>query len=107
MAVTRRTTHVEAYGLCGESQDVQIFFSRWVLSTNPSPEENSRVLDSARLPLRMSRMNADPLRQLFPALTDAELNAARENLDLYLELAWEILEENCGLSTVDETSVPS
>jgi hypothetical protein len=31
---------------------------------------------------------------LFPELTDAERQVAAENLDQYLELAWEIWEES-------------
>jgi hypothetical protein len=49
----------------------------------------------------MSSMNTDPCKELFPALSDNELNIARENLDLYLELAWEIYEEMQAKSTVD------
>ncbi len=33
------------------------------------------------------------LKKLFPSLGDDELQKARENLDAYLELAWEIYED--------------
>jgi hypothetical protein len=32
-------------------------------------------------------------KELYPALTNEELQIARENLDAYLELAWEIYED--------------
>jgi hypothetical protein len=32
-------------------------------------------------------------KELYPALTNEELQIARENLDTYLELAWEIYED--------------
>ncbi len=32
------------------------------------------------------------LKKLYPALTDDELRIASENLDRYLEIAWEIAE---------------
>ena len=38
-------------------------------------------------------MISDLLKELYPALTDEELQIARENLDAYLELAWEIYED--------------
>ena len=34
------------------------------------------------------------LRTLYPSLPDSELALARENLDCYLTLAWEIFEDN-------------
>jgi hypothetical protein len=39
-------------------------------------------------------MNIEELRKLYPKLTEDELRIASENLDAYLELAWEIFEEN-------------
>ena len=38
-------------------------------------------------------MISDLWKELYPALTDDELQIARENLDAYLELAWEIYED--------------
>lgn len=38
-------------------------------------------------------MQNELLRALFPALRDEELKVAEENLDRYLQLAWEICEE--------------
>ena len=38
-------------------------------------------------------MNEKELGDLYPELTDEEQKTAAENLDLYLELAWEIFEE--------------
>lgn len=38
-------------------------------------------------------MNADILRKLYPTLTYEELRIAGENLDAYLQLAWEIFQE--------------
>jgi len=38
-------------------------------------------------------MNCDTWRDSFPKLTDEELKIALDNLDAYLELAWEIFEE--------------
>lgn len=38
-------------------------------------------------------MNVDALRKLYPTLTDEELRIAGENLDAYLQLAWEIFQE--------------
>jgi hypothetical protein len=35
-------------------------------------------------------MNIEELKKLYPSLSDEELVIAQENLDLYLELAWEI-----------------
>jgi hypothetical protein len=41
----------------------------------------------------MTEKPAD-LKSLYPGLTEAELMVARENLDRYLALAWEIFEES-------------
>ena len=38
-------------------------------------------------------MFGDPMRDLYPALSNSESALARENLDRYLALAWEICEE--------------
>ena len=35
-------------------------------------------------------MQDENLRELFPGLTAEEMEIARENLDRYLEIAWEI-----------------
>jgi hypothetical protein len=40
---------------------------------------------------------------LYPKLTDEELAIAGENLGLYLELAWEIMEEEKDRTTSDES----
>lgn len=54
-------------------------------------------------------MNDDVWKELYPALTDEELQIARENLDAYLELAWEIyedaqVEERAGLTGAGSSS---
>jgi hypothetical protein len=47
-------------------------------------------------------MEDEVLKKLFPALKDDELQTARENLDAYLELAWEIYEDmKAGTGAVD------
>jgi len=47
-------------------------------------------------------MDNEALKKLFPSLADDELPAARENLDAYLELAWEIYEDaKAGTGPVD------
>lgn len=38
-------------------------------------------------------MDLEALRALYPGLTGDELRIASENLDAYLELAWEIFED--------------
>lgn len=38
-------------------------------------------------------MNLENLRVLYPTLSDEELAVARENLDRYLLLAWEVYED--------------
>ena len=43
-------------------------------------------------------MSGDAIKDFLPDLLDSELQRAHENLDLYLELAWEIYED---LQTVD------
>jgi hypothetical protein len=48
-------------------------------------------------------------KELYPALTSEELQIARENLDAYLELAWEIYEhvqaqERDGLTGAESSS---
>ncbi len=37
--------------------------------------------------------NVEELKALFPNLSDSELTVAAENLDRYLLLAWEIVED--------------
>ena len=49
----------------------------------------------------MGHMNGDSLRKLYPGLSDEDLNRVSENFDLYLELAWEIMEDGRAMSTVD------
>jgi len=47
-------------------------------------------------------MEDEVLKRIFPALTDDELQAAREHFDAYLELAWEIYEDmKAGIGAVD------
>jgi hypothetical protein len=47
-------------------------------------------------------MKDEVLKKLFPALKDDEFQTARENIDAYLELAWEIYEDmKAGTSAVD------
>jgi hypothetical protein len=38
-------------------------------------------------------MNVQAWRGLYPCLTESELLIASENIDAYLELAWEIFED--------------
>jgi hypothetical protein len=38
-------------------------------------------------------MNVQAWRELYPRLTEAELLIASENIDAYLEIAWEIFED--------------
>jgi hypothetical protein len=38
-------------------------------------------------------MNVAAWKELYPTLTDEELRTACDNLDAYLELAWEIYED--------------
>lgn len=50
----------------------------------------------------LQRMDDAVLKKLFPSLRDDELQTARENLDAYLELAWEIYEDiKAGTDAVD------
>jgi len=62
-------------------------------------------------------MNNESLKELYPKLTEEELQATAENLDRYLTLAWEIYEDlhtvNPGALTtenlnpsVNERSIP-
>ena len=44
----------------------------------------------------------DELRALYPSLTDEQLLEAKENLDRYILLAWEIMEELEDARPVDE-----
>jgi hypothetical protein len=39
-------------------------------------------------------MNEKEIGDLYPGLTDEERSIAAENLDRYLELAWEVWEES-------------
>jgi hypothetical protein len=39
-------------------------------------------------------MNEKGIADLYPGFTDEERQIAMENLDRYLELAWEVWEEN-------------
>ena len=55
----------------------------------------------------MFGMNDGEFKQLYPTLSDDELNIARENLDRYLELAWEIFEEMRADATIDGHPQPS
>lgn len=50
-------------------------------------------------------MNIEPLKALWPRLNDDELADARENLDAYLALAWEIYED-IQEGAVDRLPVP-
>jgi hypothetical protein len=45
----------------------------------------------------------DGLARLYPALSQEKLQEAKENLDQYLSLAWEIWEAEQSTLTVDET----
>lgn len=46
----------------------------------------------------------DELRALYPNLTDEQLLEAKENLDRYILLAWEIMEELEGEPSVDDAA---
>jgi hypothetical protein len=47
-------------------------------------------------------MDDEVLKRIFPGLKDDEIQTARENLDAYLELAWEIYGDmKAGTGTVD------
>jgi hypothetical protein len=52
-------------------------------------------------------MNGETWRNIFPTLTDDELRNASENLDAYLELAWEIFEEITAKERGDLTEIGS
>jgi hypothetical protein len=41
----------------------------------------------------VSTMNDDAWKKLFPSVAAEELQTARDNLDAYLALAWEIFEQ--------------
>ena len=60
------------------------------------------------MPDRVDRMSADAIKEFFPDLSDVELQHARENLDLYLELAWEIYEDMqpAGSGELDAFALP-
>jgi hypothetical protein len=62
-------------------------------NTIPSSAEVCRVLMRTRVPGRVSAMADNTLEKRVPDLTEEELQIARENLDAYLELAWEIFED--------------
>lgn len=49
-------------------------------------------------------MNADPLRRLYPGLTDEEIRVVGEKLDAYLLLAWEIVQDMQAESSLTDTS---
>ena len=53
-------------------------------------------------------MSGDPVKDLFPSLSEDELQQARENLDLFLALSWEIFEDSCAVHSVslDASPVP-
>ena len=48
-------------------------------------------------------MSPEELKALYPALSDEQIREAAENLDAYLLLAWEILDDLRGRETpIDE-----
>ena len=50
----------------------------------------------------------DELKTLYPSRHDEELADAKENLDRYLLLAWEIMEDQEQMdSPVDESGIPA
>jgi hypothetical protein len=59
------------------------------------------ALREEALPDRVDGMSADAIKDFFPDFSDIELRRAHENLDLYLELAWEIYEEPQNVGPAD------
>lgn len=50
----------------------------------------------------------ESLRELFPGLSENELSLAAENLDRYLEVAWEIMQEQESPQMgIDRARIPS
>ncbi len=70
------------YRMCASAQDA--------FSSHRSG--GSHVLMKTAAACIVSRMNGD-LPAIWPHLTDEESRMAQENLDRYLELAWEIYED--------------
>lgn len=69
---------------------------------DPACTEGSRAFANAESVGILRRMEDEVLKRIFPALTDDELQAAREHFDAYLELAWEIYEDmKAGIGAVD------
>jgi hypothetical protein len=60
-------------------------------------EQECLPLQIAGYPIALVKMNDDfdGLKALYPNLSAQELELARENLDRYLSLAWEIYETSC------------
>jgi alcohol dehydrogenase YqhD (iron-dependent ADH family) len=46
-------------------------------------------------------MDAEALAQLFPSLSKTQLDEAKENLDQYILLAWEIWEDDQSTLTAE------
>jgi len=51
--------------------------------------------------IRLVFMTDEAFAQLFPNLSEAQLNEAKENLDQYIVLAWEIWEDEQSTLTAE------
>jgi hypothetical protein len=53
-------------------------------------------------------MHDEELREIYPDLTEEELASLKENLDAYLTLAWEIMQESEdeARTPLDRCSIP-
>lgn len=68
----------------------------------PLRAKGSRVYADAKRVVILRRMQDEAWKKLFSGLDDDELQTAREHLDAYLELAWEIFEDiKVGTGPVD------
>jgi hypothetical protein len=59
----------------------------------PLPEQIHQPCAPTRDSVTFTTMQYESLRVLYPALTEEELRIVAENLDRYLEVAWEISQE--------------
>jgi hypothetical protein len=90
--------------VCGEAEDAFSLRARGVracLSHTPLPE-GSHAFAKWESVGTLRPMDDEALKKIFPGIKDDELQSARENLDAYLELAWEIFEDmKVGTHAVD------
>lgn len=69
---------------------------------NPPQAEGSLAFLELQSVGILRRMDDEVLKQIFPGLKDDEIQTARENLDAYLELVWEIYGDmKAGTGAVD------